>query len=202
MTRSLPVTLGLALALALCAVQVAPAEARPRRSPAEHVARHAEQLGLDAEAQAALAAIVAESREEERALRAEQRAARERMRELLSAAELDRAAVRAQADALDALRSRAHRQRLEALLRIHELLTPAQRQALVAIRERERPWGRGRGPLGRCSADLRSLCADAPEGAGALRCLADRWDALSEPCREAVARCRADGGPPPAPRGD
>lgn len=198
MTRSLPVRLGLALALALAAL-APPAEARPRRSPAEHVARHAEQLGLDAEAQAALAAIVDESEAQERALRAERRAARERMHELLSAAELDRAAVMAQADALDALQARAHRQRLETVLRIHDLLTPAQRQALVEIRGRERPWGRGRGPLGRCSADLRTLCADAPEGAGALRCLADRWDALSEPCREAVARCRDDGPPPPAP---
>lgn len=196
-TRSLPVRLGLAIVLALAAAGASPAEARSRRSPAEHVARHAEQIGLDAEAQAALGAIVEESERDEQALREEIRAARERMHELLSAAELDRAAVMAQADVLDVLHARSHRHRLDAVLRIHELLTPAQRQALVEIRDRERPWRRGRGPLGRCSADLRSLCADAPEGAGALRCLADRWDALSEPCREAVARCREDGPPPP-----
>jgi len=196
-TRRLRGKLGFAIALALATALAPPAEARPRRSPAEHVARHAEQIGLDAEAQAALAAIVEESEGQDRALHAEMRAARERMHELLAAPALDRAAVLAQAAALDALHAKAQRNRLETVLRIHELLTPAQRQALVEIRERERPWGRGRGPLGRCSADLRTVCADAPEGAGALRCLADRWDALSEPCREAVARCRSDEPPPP-----
>lgn len=186
----------LALALVLAGLLAPAAEARPRHSPADDVARHAEQLGLDAETQAALEAIVAESKAEGGALHQEMHAARERMRELLTAPEIDQDAVRAQADALDALHARAHRNRLETVLRIHELLTPAQRQALVGIRERERPWRRGRGPLGRCSADLRKLCADAPDGAAALRCLADSWDAVSDSCRDAVARCRSEA---PAP---
>lgn len=191
-----------AAAALLAALGLAPAEAqaRPRHSPAEHVQRHAEELGLDAEAQAALAAIVAESETEERALRGELRAAYEQMRALLSGPELDRAAIEAQAAALDALHARSHRQRLDTVLRIHELLTPEQRAQLVEIRERDRPWKRGRGPLGRCSADLREQCADAPDGAASLRCLADRWEALSEPCREAVARCRhPEPGPEPGP---
>jgi Spy/CpxP family protein refolding chaperone len=121
----------IAIALALATALAPAAEARPRRSPAEHVARHAEQLGLDAEAQSALAAIVAESDAGEQAARQEIRAARERMRELLSSAELDRAAVLAQADALDALHAKAQRQRLEAVLRNPERLTPALRRALV-----------------------------------------------------------------------
>lgn len=177
------VALGAALGLAAAPA----ADARMRRSPAEHVQRHAEQLGLDAGTRAALEAIVAEAEARDEARRAEMRAARERMRALLSAPEVDRDAIVAQADAFDALKARAHRDRLETILRIHELLTPAQRQALVEIRERERPAerGRGRGPLGRCSADLRAHCADAPDGPAALRCLADRWQALSPPCRHA-----------------
>jgi Spy/CpxP family protein refolding chaperone len=182
----------LVAALALVLAPAPAADARPRHPPAEHVKRHAAQLGLDAAAQAALEEIVAESEAQERALRGEMRAARKQMRALLSGPELDRAAVAAQADALDALHARSHRRRLDTVLRIHELLTPEQRAALVEIRERDRPWKRGRGPLGRCSADLREQCADAPDGAAALRCLADRWDALSEPCREAVARCRGE----------
>jgi Spy/CpxP family protein refolding chaperone len=188
---------GLAIALALAGFLAPAADARGRHSPAEHVARHAERLGLDAETQAALDAIVAESKAEGDALHHEMRAAREHMRALLSAPEIDHDAVRAQADALDELRARAHRNRLETVLRIHELLTPEQRQALVEIREQERPWGRGRGPLGRCSSDLRTLCADAPEGPGALRCLADSWDRLSDSCRDAVARCRREDPAPP-----
>lgn len=188
---------GLAIALVLVGSFAPAAGARGRPSPAEHVARHAERLGLDAQAQAALATIVEESEAEDGALHQQLHAAHERMRELLSAPEIDRDAVHAQAGVLDELQARAHRNRLETVLRIHELLTPAQRQALVELRERERPWGRGRGPLGRCSKDLRTLCADAPDGAGALRCLADSWSALSDACREAVARCRSEEPPPP-----
>lgn len=196
----LPIARFAASVALLAALGVAPAsaQARPRHSPAEQVQRHAEELGLDAETRTALAAIVAESDAEEQALRGELRASYQRMRALLSTPELDRAAIEAQAAVLDGLHARSHRQRLDAVLRINELLTPEQRARLVEIRERDRPWKRGHGPLGRCSADLREQCAAAPDGAGALRCLADRWDSLSEPCREAVARCR-EPGPHPGP---
>lgn len=187
----------IALAMVLAGCLAPAAGARERHSPAARVARQAEQLGLDAQAEAALAAIVAESEAEASALHQELHAARARMRALLSAPEIDRGAVGAQAAVLDELHARAHRNRLATVLRIHELLTPDQRQALLELRERERPWGRGRGPLGRCSKDLRARCADAPDGASALRCLADSWDVLSDACREAVARCRSEEPPPP-----
>lgn len=185
----------LAGAAAVAAIVLAgalPADARGRHhSPAEHIARHAERLGLDEATQAAIAEIATSSKAADEALEEQMRAARERMRELLSAPETDRDAVMAQADELDALYARMHRNRLEAVLRIHELLTPEQRAELVRIREQERPWKRGRGPLGRCSGDLRAHCADAADGAAAFRCLADRWDALSEKCRDAVSPGRA-----------
>jgi Spy/CpxP family protein refolding chaperone len=196
--RALATLLALAALLAPALLPAA-ADARGRGSPAEHVARNAERLGLDAETQAALAEIVAESEAEDRALHEQKRAEWKRMHGLLSAPELDRAAVLEQADAIDAIDAHSHRRRIEVMLRIHELLTPEQRQALVEIQQRERPWKRGRGPLGRCSADVRSLCADAPDGPAALRCLADRWDALSESCREGVARSRGGEPPPPPP---
>ena len=191
----------LAAAFALASALAAPAADAggrhgPRPSPAERIARYAEELGLDAETQAELAKIAEESKAEDEALRAEKRAAHQRMRELLSAPELDRDAIRAQADVLDALHVRAHRNRLDAMLRVHDLLTPEQRQALVEMRERRHHGKRGRGPLGRCSSDLRAHCADAPDGPAALRCLADRWDALSDACRHAVTERRS--GPPTA----
>jgi Spy/CpxP family protein refolding chaperone len=196
--RSTLLLLAAALALATTLAPHADAGGRhgPRPSPAERIARYAEELGLDAETQAELAKIAEESKAEDEALRAEKRAAHQRMRELLSAPELDHDAVRAQADVLDALRARAHRNRLDAMLRVHELLTPEQRQALVAMRERRHHAKRGRGPLGGCSGDLRAHCVDAPDGPAALRCLADRWDALSDACRHAVTGRRP--GPPPA----
>ena len=185
--RLLTLFTGVAALAALALVAAPPADARGRHSPAEHLARHVEQLGLDEATQAAITEIVTSSKAQDDALGEELRAARTRLRELLSAPETDRAAVLAQADQLDALYARKHRSRLEAVLQIHELLTPEQRAELVKLREQERPWKRGRGPLGRCSADLRAHCADAPDGAAALRCLADRWDALSAKCRDAVA---------------
>jgi hypothetical protein len=93
-----------------------------------------------------------------------------------------------------------HRNRLDALLQIHALLSPAQREELVKIREEE--WGgrRGRG----CAADVDALCADAARGAPTLRCLAERFESLSPGCRRAVDRLGEEwgGGPPPPPGGE
>lgn len=188
--------LGAGLALAVTAT--AGAEGRGNRAPGEVVAQHAERLGLDAETQAALARILEQSGVRHQEMRNQQRAARSQLRALLSAPKIDRAAVLAQAEILNELRSRSHRSRLDAILRIHELLTPEQRAALVAIREEERPWRRGRGPLGRCSRDLREVCGDAPDGPDALRCLADRWNGVSDACRAAVTESRGEPNEPQA----
>ncbi len=188
--RALVLGTGLALALAVLSADLASAEGRQHRAPGEVVARHAERLGLDAGTQAALAGILEESGAQYRELEEEKRFARDELRALLSAPEPDRDAILAQAEIVDALRSRAHRSKLDAILRIHELLTPEQRAALVVIRNEERPWRRGRGPLGRCSADVRALCADVPGGSDALRCLADHWNRVSDACREAVEESR------------
>ncbi len=190
--RALTLAAGLALTLAVLSADRASAEGRRHRAPGEVVARHAERLGLDADTQAALARILEESGGQYRELEEEERAERGEFRALMSVPEPDRDAILAQADVLDALRSRAHRSKLDAILRIRELLTPEQRAQLIEIRNEERPWRRGRGPLGRCSSDLHALCASAPDGPDALRCLADRWDRVTETCREAVAESRDD----------
>ena len=196
--RALALGAGLVLGLTLLSADLATAEKRRHRAPGELVSRHAERLGLDAATQAELAQILEESGAQYRELKEEKRAAREDLRALLSAPEPDREAILAQADVVDALRSRAHHSKLDAILRIHELLTPDQRAALVAIRNEERPWRRGRGPLGRCSADLRAICADVPDGPDALRCLADHWDRVSDACREAVEESRHEPHEPAA----
>jgi Spy/CpxP family protein refolding chaperone len=169
------------------------ANARPPGPPGDLVARHAERLGLDAETQAAIQQIVAESEALEKALRARKEEAHQRMRELLSQPETDREAVMRQADVIEALRAEAHRSRLDTMLRIHEKLTPAQRAELVRLHGEDGPW-RWHGPLGRCSRDLDDLCGGAADGPTALRCLADRFAEVSAPCRDAF------GPPPEAPR--
>jgi Spy/CpxP family protein refolding chaperone len=182
------------LALALGAPLAA--SARPPGPPDDFVARHAERLGLDAATQAEIERIAAESEAREQELRERIRAARERLHELLAQEDVDRDAVMAQSAAVSALYAESHRNRLDAVLRIHEALSPEQRAALVAIRREERPW-HGRGPLGRCSHDFRRLCEGQTDGPAALRCLGERWGDVSERCREALAECTREGPPPP-----
>jgi Spy/CpxP family protein refolding chaperone len=193
--------LGGALVLASLAMPLA-AGARPPGSRGPSVTRHLEQLGLDADTRAAVQQILDESESQEQALRERKRQTRERMHELLSRPTMDRDAVMRQAEALDALHAELHRIRLDAILRIHERLTPAQREELVRIRERERgKHGRRgfHGPLGRCTGDVRRLCAEAADGRAALGCLANRWEELDDSCREAFAESRE---PEPEPRPD
>lgn len=192
---------GMALGHAMTSANLAHADGKRHRPPGELVARHAERLGLDADTQAALERILEESGARYQELKDEKYAAREQLGALLSAPEPDRKAILAQADVVDALRSRASHHKLEAILRIHELLTPEQRAALIAIRAEERPSKRKRGPLGRCSEDLRTLCGDEPDGQASLRCLADRWDALSDSCREAATNRRDEPSKSRAPSG-
>ncbi len=166
------------------------AAARSSGSPIDLVARHAQRLGLDDETQQAIARVAEESAARQEALWEEVRAARERLHALLVEGKEDRDAVMQEAARVDALKAEAHRDRLDAVLRIHALLTPAQRQELVRIHEEHGPRRR----YG-CEADLAALCPDAPPGPEALGCLADHFDALSEACRRSLGRLSGEGPP-------
>jgi Spy/CpxP family protein refolding chaperone len=174
--------LGLGLALA---APVA-AGARPPGHPGDLLARHAERLGLDAETQAAIQEIVDDWGTRDAELRDEIERARARLHELLAQKDTDEAAVLAQQDALAALYAESHRRRLIATLRIHERLTPEQREELVRIRSEEGPPHRVPS-RGACRDDLQSRCAGAA-GAAALRCLAEHWDDLDADCRDVLER--------------
>ena len=174
------------------------AAARPPGPPGARglVARHAERLGLDERTRSEIERIAEASEARERELRERIRAARDRMHDLLSRPEVDHEAVTQQSEALSALHAESSRNRLDAILRIHDLLTPAQRRALAALRAEEGPRWHRRGPLGRCGWDLSALCGNADPGPAALRCLADRWAEVSDRCRDAV---EGREGPPPGP---
>jgi Spy/CpxP family protein refolding chaperone len=175
---------GLGLAAALCTALVAPhaALARPPHDPGRLIAKHAERLGLSDETLASIGRVLDASRARNEGLEDEARRARGVLRERLETPSPDRAAVLEAASAVDAAMAGLHRNRLEAILEIHALLTPAQREELVRIREERRARRRG------CASDLASLCAQAPPGADALRCLADRYATLSDSCRETIER--------------
>ncbi len=189
--RALALRLAVALAAALALAGAAAAgPGGPHGPPGGLVERHAERLGLDDATRQALSEIVRASGERSDALREEIDAAHEHIRALLSEAEPDPAAVMQAAEELGALRTEAYKNRLRAVMDIHALLTPAQRQALVRLREEEGPH-RGRhgrrGGKGACAEDRGTLCAGA-EGAAAVQCYAEHWEALSPRCRERLER--------------
>jgi Spy/CpxP family protein refolding chaperone len=169
----------------------------PGPPPLGIVTRNAARLGLDDATLQAIGQIVRESQDRDQVLRDQLRAAHERMHQILSQASPDEPAALAQADAIGALETELHKNRLRAILRIRATLTPEQREELIRIRDEERPdWRRHHGPLGACSRDLRALCADAGSGQAAIACLHDHWADLSERCRDAWSPGSA---PPPAP---
>ncbi len=153
---------------------------RPPRDAGSYSGRfleeeYAERLGLEAETLAAIHTIVETARLQNKTLWTELQQAHAQMRALLSQDTPDPAAVMQQADTIGALELAERKNRLQAMLQIRAILTPAQRQE-----------------LGACQADSANLCADAASGRARLQCLRDHLEELSEPCRAAIQRPRGE----------
>ena len=95
--------------------------------------KHAERLGLDAKTLEQIRAISEATKEQSSELRTNLTQARMAMRDLLSAETPDKAAVMKQADIMGAIKTDLRKQRLATILEIRALLTPEQRQELIAI---------------------------------------------------------------------
>ena len=142
-----------------------------------------ERLDLDADTEAAVEAVVEESRSQAQALHDEVREARRALHDLLSQETPDEAAVMAQAQALGDLENKEMKHRLAALLRTRALLTPAQRSEMVEMRHRHRA-----SIVEVCEEDVELFCPDAEDPRQALRCLKRNTEELSDECREALPR--------------
>jgi Spy/CpxP family protein refolding chaperone len=149
------------------------------------IAEYAEHLGLDQETLAAIRTIVEAFRAQGEPLRTELRQAYAQMRTLLSQATPNEAAVMRQADAIGALELAIRKQRLQAMLRIRALLTPAQRQELIRFQE---TWHARRRPdiMQACQAESIELCPDVAPGRSHLACLEEHITELSLACRTAI----------------
>lgn len=163
--------------------------------PDRFIAEHAEQLGLAQETLTAIRTIVEASRGSQEARRVALRQAYAQMRALLSQEVPNEATVMQQAEAISALELAARKQRLQVMLRIRALLTPAQRQELVRLQE---AWHTRRRPyvLQACQTESADLCSDAEQGRPYLACLHDHLAELSEACRSALQGRRGDGRGP------
>ena len=177
------------LALILMGVSGSAYAQRPEPPPPGGlVERHAERLGLRGESLERVQQSIRTSGERHRVISEELREARSTLRELLSRPSPDAARVLEQAEVLGRIETRLEKNRLEAILEIRALLTPAQRDELVRILdERRAPGRRGRGPLRRCGRDLARHCAGDLSGPERLACLAEHWEDLSDRCRSLFA---------------
>lgn len=175
--------------------------------PGHFLDRHADELGLDAGVRESIQAIVDASRLQAEKIRKEIRGEYEAMRGLLSQSSPDEAAVMQQSDRIEALRTEQRKNRLEAMLAIRKLLTPEQREQLVAMREEgrsgfggpgtgDRFGKRHRGPLAGCREDVATLCSESEPGRPRLKCLDAEWENLSDGCRAAFEG-RGRRGPRP-----
>jgi len=133
------------MTIALTAGLALPALARPHKGPPPpHVmiAEQADDAGLSAATVEAVEAV-AEAREDAiRALHDEARGAREALREIVADPFSDPAEALAAVDALAAAERALERAKIEVLLEIKALMTPAQWEAL----DFEGPSERGEGP--------------------------------------------------------
>lgn len=160
--------------------------------PEGWIEEHADRLGLDDEARAAIRAIVDESHGRAAELRGDHRKARRALRDLLSQDSPDEASVMQQAELLGAIETEMTKHRLRTLLRIHALLTPEQREEMMAIHR-----GRHGGPemlLERCEGDLEKLCPGAESPFDHMGCLHEHADDVSEGCASALQRLRHKRG--------
>lgn len=171
----------IAAAVAATALLAASADAQPP-GPG-HLERIASLLDLDSETEAAVRAIVEETRTEGRALHDEVWENRRTLRELLSQDTPDEAAVMAQIEALGEAETNAHKHRARTMLRIRVLLTPEQRAQMVEMHGEQRERA-----LDECAADLEALCGDAGGGRAGLGCLHRHLDELSGACRDALPK--------------
>jgi Spy/CpxP family protein refolding chaperone len=181
-------------ALTAPGVSRAGAERPPRNTsarPDRFIAEYAERLGLDKETLETIRTIVDASRAQEETLRAELRQAQAQMRTLLSQEVPSAAAVMQQADAIGALELASRKQRLQAMLRIRALLTPAQRQELIRLQE---TWHTRRRSalIQACQAESTDLCPEAAPGRPHLACLYEHMAELSEACRTAIEGSRGE----------
>ena len=151
---------------------------------------YAERLGLEAETLAAIHTIVEAARLQNKTLGAELHDAYAQMRALLSQEMPDAAAVMQQADTIGGLELAERKHRLQAMLHIRALLTPAQRQELIRLQGELSTRGRF-DSLHACQADSANLCPDAAPGRVRLQCLHDHIEELSEACRAAIQRPRS-----------
>jgi Spy/CpxP family protein refolding chaperone len=107
-----------------------------------------------------------------------------RIKELLGDTNPDRDRVRAESTRLSEIQADIRINRLELLLDIREMLSPAERERLTRLREGEDLPKLRAIPI-ECRADAARLCTGLEEGLGLRLCLLQNRDQISQACKDA-----------------
>jgi Spy/CpxP family protein refolding chaperone len=187
----------LAIALSLGLASGAIAGDFERGAPLEErLDRLAGELGLDDATRARIEAIAEESRPRTQALRDRVRRERNQLRELLATSQPDLQDVLALAELITVAEGEMLKERLRRTLEIRSLLSPEQREALVAETSDRRDAHEQRraerhAAIERaCSAEIAASCPSGANGAfGLRRCLMNAEN-VSPACTEEIQRER------------
>ena len=171
-----------AVALLLVSMPASAWSEDPSETRLDRVARA---IDLDEDTRAAMREITQELTAENAPRRAAIRKERLLLRSLLEADEPDEAAVMAQVDKLSELQTALWKTRLTGLMEMRSLLTPVQREKLVALRARE-----ARSSDRACRDDVRTLCPDVIDLRTSVECLLENREQLSDRCRERLSQGR------------
>jgi len=151
-------------------------------------------LGLGAESQAELDAVMVQARQRRQLLEIQKHESYRALEKLFEEPLPDQEAVMAQIDELAALEAEAHRDWVSTRLEMRRLLTPEQREKLVRMQTERRQDRRAR-LREACGADLEAHCSKS-DGRERFQCLAHHREELSGGCRDLLRRHRGSWGYP------
>lgn len=145
----------------------------------------ADRVGLEEESRQKIRWILTDAWREGAPVRAARREATAELRTLLLNSKPGNEAVMNQIEALGDIATQARKHRIDTLLKIREVLTPAQRDKLRLMQQEfvDRSLDK---TLDACAADAEDLCGELPIGGGRLICLIENQAQLSPECREAA----------------
>ena len=143
----------------------------------------AKELQLDKRTRKQIESIFVQTRAEARAMKQRIRPLKRSMKELLFQDNANEAEIMARIDEIGALRTKLRKLRVKTLLRVRQLLTPAQRAKLRNMRQQKREVIKRN-----CAPDIQKFCGAASGRGIKKRCLFKNFDQLSPQCKKAVKK--------------
>ncbi|MCB9555186.1 MAG: periplasmic heavy metal sensor [Deltaproteobacteria bacterium] len=173
--------IGISAALMITSVAWAGGPGGPGGPMVEKLHRLATQLNLDSTTRAKINALAAQTKTAAQALRPKFRKARQALREALNEANPTERKVLARADVLNRLRTELDRIQLKALVKMHQLLTPQQRDKLRELRKDRRAKRQ------QCRQEQQARCGKGARE-GKVQCVLTNYAKFSADCQHSIVK--------------